>query len=179
MIFAGPGMVRATPGGRDSTPAALGAAAGVAIAGAVTWGLIALATHKQLSLIGLAIGAGVGALVARFRPGHLPTIIAGAVIAVAGCALGTLLGQIFLLLDAHVSLPVILRNLSQVFRAYPRNVGMLGVLFYALAAYAAVRVPLRDKRLAARAAAAGAAGVRPRPASDPAADPAPESDSER
>jgi hypothetical protein len=151
-MLAGIGLVRGEPGRVRSTAAALGAAAGAAIAGAVLWGLIALLLHRQLSLIGLAIGLAVGWLVARFRPGHLPTIVAGAVIAVAGCALGTLLGQIFLLLNARVSLSVILAHLNLVLREYPGNVGVLGLLFYALAAYGAVRVPLQQRRLAARSA---------------------------
>jgi hypothetical protein len=75
-------------------------------------------------------------------------IVAGAVIAVAGCALGTLLGQIFLLLSAQWSLSDIFAHLNLVARAYPSNVGWLGVLFYALAAYGAVRVPVRASRKA-------------------------------
>lgn len=147
-MLAAIGPVRREPGRARSTAAALGAAASAAIAGAVGWGLIALLLHKQLSLIGLAIGLAVGRLVARFRPGHLPTIVAGAVIAVAGCALGTLLGQIFLLLNSQVSLSVILAHLNLVLRDYPGNVGLLGVLFYALAAYGAVRAPLHQRKLA-------------------------------
>jgi hypothetical protein len=148
MIFTVMRAVRARPGGRQSTLAALGGAAGVAIAGAVVWGLVALLTHKQLSLIGLVIGLGIGAVVTRFRPGNRPVIVAGAVIAVAGCALGTLLGQIFLLLSAQWSLSDIFAHLNLVARAYPSNVGWLGVLFYALAAYGAVRVPVRASRKA-------------------------------
>jgi hypothetical protein len=146
MIFALLRSVRTRPDQHQSTPVALAGAAGVAIAGAIVWGLVALLIHKQLSLIGLAIGLGVGAMVARFRPAHLPTMIAGAVIAIAGCALGTLLGQIFLLLSAQVSPGEILGHLNLVLRAYPSNVGWLGVLFYALAAYGAIRVPLRASR---------------------------------
>jgi hypothetical protein len=163
MLFAGLARVRVRPDGRQSALLALGSAAGAALAGAVVWGLIALLVHRQLSLIGLAIGLAVGALVARFRPGHRPTIAAGAVVAVAGCALGTLLGQVFLLLSAQVSLPVIMSHLNLVLRAYPRNVGALGVGCYLIAGYAAVRVPLRGRGLAPGAGA-------------PAAEPAPESD---
>jgi hypothetical protein len=148
MMFARLGPAQGEPGRAKSTVAALGAAAGTAIAGAIVWGLLALLIHKQLSLIGLAIGLAVGWLVARLRPRHLPTIVAGAIIAVAGCALGTLLGQIFLLLNAQVSLSVILAHLNLVLRAYPGNVGALGVLFYALAAYGAVRAPLQQRKLA-------------------------------
>jgi hypothetical protein len=134
------------PGRWRSALAAVAAAIGVAIAGAVIWGLVALLIHKQLSLLGLAIGLGVGAVIARYRPGNLPIIIAGAVIAVAGCALGTLLAQVFLLLNQQIGLSVILSHLGALFHDYPRNVGLLGLLFYALAAYGAIRVPLRSRR---------------------------------
>jgi hypothetical protein len=155
MIFAGLSRVRVTTG-RQSTLAAVAAAIGVAVAGAVLWGLVALLIHRQLSLLGLLIGAGVGSMVARYRAGHLPTIIAGAVIAVAGCALGTLLGVVFTLLKAHVAVSQILAHFSLVARSLsPGNLGLLGVLFYAVAAYAAIRVPLTGQRRAGRPAAAG------------------------
>jgi hypothetical protein len=170
MLFAGLRTVLARPGERQSTLAALGSAAGAALAGAVLWGVLALLIHRQLSLIGLAIGVAVGALVSRFRPGHLPTIVAGAVIAVAGCALGTLLGQIFLLLQAQNSLPLIMSHLDIVVRAYPANVGALGVVFYLVAAYSAVSVPWRSRKLAIGPGPADAAGP-------PAASTAAESDS--
>jgi hypothetical protein len=152
MIFAGLSRMKSAPAGRQSTLAALAAATGVAVAGAVVWGLVALLIHRQLSLLGLLIGAGVGFMVARFRAGHLPAIVAGAVIAVAGCALGTLLGMVFIALNQQVSLSVILHNLGPLFRAYPGNVGVLGLLFYALAAFAAIRVPLQGSRRLARTA---------------------------
>jgi hypothetical protein len=155
MIFAGLSRVRVTTG-RQSTLAALAAAIGVAFAGAVLWGLVALLIHRQLSLLGLLIGAGVGSMVARYRAGHLPTIIAGAVIAVAGCALGTLLGVVFTLLKQHVTISQILAHFSLVARSLsPGNLGALGLLFYAVAAYAAIRVPLPGRRRPGRAAAAG------------------------
>ncbi len=165
MILAGLSRLRVATG-RRSTIAALAAAVGVAIAGAVLWGLVALLIHRQLSLLGLLIGAGVGSMVARYRAGHLPTIIAGAVIAVAGCALGTLLGVVFTLLKAHVTISQILAHFSLVARSLsPGNLGLLGVLFYAVAAYAAIRVPLTGQRRAGRPAggpfdaSAGEAGV--------------------
>jgi hypothetical protein len=167
MLFAGFRAVRARPGGRPSTLVALGSAAAAALAGAVVWGVLALLIHRQLSLVGLAIGVAVGGLVSRFRPGHLPTIVAGGVIAVAGCALGTLLGQIFLLLEARDSLPLIASHLGIVLRAYPGNVGALGALFYLIAAYSAVSVPLRSRKLAGGSGPADAAAG---PAASPAAE---------
>src|SRR5215813_13991046 len=74
-----------SPARRQSTLAALGLAAATAIVGAVLWGLVALVLHRQLLLLSLLIGAGVGVVVARYRPGHLPSIVTGAVIAVVGC----------------------------------------------------------------------------------------------
>jgi hypothetical protein len=156
MIIAGLSRMKSPPAGRQSTLAALAAATGVAVTGAVVWGLVALLIHRQLSLLGLLIGAGVGFMVARYRPGHMPAIVAGAVIAVAGCALGTLLGMVFIALNEQISLSVILHNLGPLFRAYPGNVGVLGVLFYALAAFAAIRVPLQGNRRPARMAQAPA-----------------------
>jgi hypothetical protein len=148
VIFGVLGRMRMSPAQRQSTLAALGASAGIALAGAVVWGLVALLFHLQLSLIGLLIGAGVGLMVARFRPGHLPTIATGAVIAVVGCVLGTLLAMVFIALGQQVGLSFILGHLSLLLHDYPSNVGGLGLLFYAVAAYAAVRVPLRARRRA-------------------------------
>jgi hypothetical protein len=140
-----------SPARQPSTFAALSLAAGAAIAGAAAWGLVTILVHRQLSLLSLLIGAAVGVAVARHRPGHLPTIVAGAVIAMAGCALGTLLAIVFSLLDARVSVAAIVGHASVVARAYPSAVGWLGLLFWLLAAYPAVSVPLR----AARRSAAG------------------------
>lgn len=137
------------PAGKPSTLLALGLAVAAAVAGAVLWGLVALLIHRQLSLIGLLIGLGAGSAVAKYRPGHRPTVIAGAVIAVAGCALGTFLAIVFTLLNAQVSLATIMSNLSIILRGYPSAVGALGLLFWLIAAYAAVRVPLRSQRAAA------------------------------
>jgi hypothetical protein len=146
----GAGRLIISPSSRPSTLAALSLAAGTAIAGAAAWGLVALLIHRQLSLLSLLIGIAVGGAVARYRPGHLPTIVAGAVIAVAGCALGTLLAIVFSLLDSRVSAGAIVAHANVVARAYPGAVGWLGLLFWFLAAYPAVRVPLRAPRQPAK-----------------------------
>jgi hypothetical protein len=131
------------PARRQSTLAALSLAAGAAVVGAAVWGLVALVIHRQLSLLSVLIGIAVGVAVTRYRPGHLPSIVAGAVIAVAGCALGTLLAIVFSLLDAQVSAHTIISKANVVARAYPSAVGWLGLLFWLLAAYPAIRLPLR------------------------------------
>jgi hypothetical protein len=145
----GASRLLASPARQPSTLAALSLAAGAAIVGAAAWGLVTILVHRQLSLLSLLIGAAVGVAVARHRPGHLPTIVAGAVIAVAGCALGTLLAIVFSLLDARVSVAAIIAHASVVARAYPSAVGWLGLLFWLLAAYPAVSVPLRAARRSA------------------------------
>jgi hypothetical protein len=150
-VIYGLSRMSARPAGRQSTLAAIGLALLAAITGAVLWGLVALLIHRQLSLIGLLIGGGVGFAVARYRPGHLPTIVAGAVIAVAGCALGTLLAIVFSLLNARVSLGWIGSHLNLIWHGYPSAVGgALGVLFWLIAAFAAVRVPLQSAKSARR-----------------------------
>jgi len=150
----GAGRLTVSPASRPSSLAALTIAAGAAVAGAAAWGLIALLVHRQLSLLSLLIGAAVGVAVARYRPGHLPTIVAGAVIAVAGCALGTLLAIVFTLLDARVGAGTIIEHANVVARAYPSAVGWLGLLFWVLAAYPAVRLPVRAARQPAQTPAA-------------------------
>jgi hypothetical protein len=150
LIFFALRKAAASPAGRQSTALALLSALGIAIAGAVVWGLIARQFNVQLSLIGVLIGAGIGYVVAKFRPGHLPTILAGVVIAVFGCALGTFLAIMFTLLSGGYTLAQITSNLDAVFRAYPTAVGGLGFVFWLFAALAAFRVPWQSQRLAAR-----------------------------
>ncbi len=170
-MIQGVSRMTSRPAGRASTVLALGLAVAAAVAGAVLWGLVALVIHRQLSLIGLLIGLGAGAAVARYRPGHRPTLIAGAVIAVGGCALGTFLAIVFTLLDSQVSLSTIVSNLSIILHGYPGAVGDIGLLFWLIAAYAAIRVPLRSQRAAA-ALPAGASG--PAPADPSPGSPAPD-----
>jgi hypothetical protein len=147
--------------GSAAALAALVGATGIALAGAVAWGLVALLFHVQLSVLGVLIGAGVGATVARFRPGDLATIIAGAVLAVVGCAFGTLLGEVFYLLSQHSALPDILAHLNLVLRSFPRNVGVLGLLFYAIAAFVAIWLPWRARERPEAASTGAVAAASP------------------
>ncbi len=156
MLLRGFSRAGARPAGRQNAAIAVGLSVAVAVAGAVLWGLIAMLVNLQLALIGLLIGAGVGTVVAKYRAGHLPTIIAGAVIAVAGCAAGTFLGMVFKAMKAHFALSFILGHLTGPYgllHFYPSNVGILGLVFWVAAAYAAIRIPLQSRRLAASQAA--------------------------
>jgi hypothetical protein len=125
---------------------AVGLALASAVGGAVLWGLAAVLLDRQLLLAGLLIGLGAGYAVARHRPDHWPTITAGALLTVAGCALGTLLALIFVPISNHVALSAVLGNLSAVFRDYPSAVGWLGIVFWVVAAAIAVGVPVRQRR---------------------------------
>jgi hypothetical protein len=150
----GAGQSGARPDGALGTVLAVAASVGIAIVGAALWGLVAMLFKTQLSLFGLLIGGGVGLAVARYRRSHWPTVVAGAIIAVAGCALGTLLGLIFVLLDAGFSLPFVLGHLggpSGVLHYFPSSVGVLGLVFWAIAAFAAVWIPRRGLSLSAPA----------------------------
>ncbi len=139
---------RTSAGGGLTSLVAIGACIGIAVAGALLWGLVAMLFRTQLPLIGLVIGGGVGLAVARFRGAHWPTVAAGAVIAVAGCALGTLLAIVFVLLHSGISLSFVLGHIAGpmgVLHYYPSSVGVLGLVFWAGAAFLAIRIPLRRR----------------------------------
>ena len=159
MSFNGLGRTSARAGGMQGTVLAICGALLIAIVGAVFWGVIALLLHVQLSLISVLIGAGVGAVVARYRPGHMPTIIAGAVLAVSGCALGELAGIVFAYLNANIPIGVTFSHFNLILREFPHEVGGLGILFWSIAACAAIWVPARSQR-------AGATPVPVQPSAD-------------
>jgi hypothetical protein len=165
MIFYTMRRLRMSPAGRQSSAIALGLAAAVALVGAVVWGLVEYLIHYQLSLLGVAIGAGIGAVVAKYRPGHWPTIIGGAMLAVLSCAFGTFLAVIFGLLNLGFSMSTILGHLNGVIRAYPHAINGIGVLFWAVAAFVAIRIPVQSHTLNRRASAAppGYPGAPPQP----------------
>jgi hypothetical protein len=162
MIFYSLRRLRTAPAGTQSSGIALGLAAAIALAGAVVWGLVDYLIHYQLSLLGVAIGAGIGYVVARHRPGHWPTIIGGAVLAVLSCAFGTFLAVIFELLNVGFSISYILGHLNGVIRVYPHAMSGIGVLFWAIAAFVAIRIPLQSHAANRRAGYPGP-GVPPQP----------------
>jgi hypothetical protein len=155
MIFYSLRRLRANPAEQQSTAMALGLAVAVALGGAVVWGLIEYLIHYQLSLLGIAIGAGIGFSVAKHRPGYWPVIIAGAVLAVLSCALGTFLAVVFEFMNLGASLSSILGHLNIVFSAYPHAINGFDVFFWALAAFAAIRIPIQSHVMNRRAAAGG------------------------
>ena len=133
----------ARPGRASLT--AIGLAVAAALAGALLWGLAAMLLDRQFLLAALLIGVGAGYSVARYRPAHWPTIGAAAAVTVCGCALGTALAIVFVLLRRH-GLDSVMANLDAVARIYPRAVGWLGLVFWIAAAALAACIPLRRRR---------------------------------
>ena len=130
---------------RQGSPSkAVLAGIGVAVAGSLVWGLIAYLTKYQLSVMALAIGAAVGTVVIRVngRNRHPGLAVASAALSVFGCALGSLVAEILVLLSHGIPASVIMANLNLVLRVYPKAVGGLGFLFWILAALYGYRIAM-------------------------------------
>jgi hypothetical protein len=117
------------------------AGAAVAIAGALIWGVIAYSTKYQFSIMAVLIGFAVGTVMARVGGARGPALgVASAVLAVGGCALGSLVAEILILLRHGAPISEILAHLDIVFRFYPTAVGGLGFVFWAIAALYGYRI---------------------------------------
>jgi hypothetical protein len=117
-----------------------------AVVGAFAWGLVAYLTKHQFSLVAVVIGVAVGGAVAKFRPGDPVAAAASAVLALIGCALGAFLALVFTTLGAGIGLGTILGHLNVLLSAYPHTVGILGVVFWLVAAYLGFRTALGGVR---------------------------------
>jgi hypothetical protein len=117
---------------------------GVAVAGSMVWGLIAYLTTYQLSLMAVFMGLGVGAVMFRANGrNRSPALaVASAVLAVAGCALGSLVAEILVVLRTGVSFSAIMAHLDLVLKLYPTAVGGLGFLFWVIAALYGYRIAM-------------------------------------
>jgi hypothetical protein len=136
--FGGPGQ-----SGGASVGVAVLVGAVVAIACALVWGVIAYSTKYQFSIMAILVGLAVGTVVARVgRVRSTGLAIASALLAVFGCALGSLVAEILILLRNGVPLSEILSGLNIVFRFYPSAVGGLGFVFWALAAFYGYRIAM-------------------------------------
>jgi hypothetical protein len=134
------------PPGKGSIGMALLSGLGAAIGGAIVWGLIAYFSKHQFSIVAVLMGLAVGSAVARFRAGDPVAAVASAVLAALGCALGTFLALVFALAGAGVSVSSILTHLNIIVQAYPHSLGGLALVFWAIAAFAAFRIPLSRTR---------------------------------
>lgn len=129
--------------GQGSITTAVAAGLGVAIVGSVLWGIISYATQHQFSLLALVIGLCVGTVMARVSRVRNPALaIASAAIAVLGCALGSLVAEILVFVRLGAPLGNVLSNPHIVFHYYPKAVGGLGFVFWAIAALYGYRVAM-------------------------------------
>jgi hypothetical protein len=113
----------------------------VAIACAVVWGVIAYSTKYQFSIMAILVGFAVGTVMARIGRVRTPAFgVASAVLAVFGCALGSLVAEILILNRHGLPLSYILSQLNVVFHYYPSAVGGLGFLFWVFAALYGYRI---------------------------------------
>jgi hypothetical protein len=113
----------------------------VAIACALVWGVIAYTTKYQFSLAAILVGLAVGTVMARIGRVNSPVFaVASAALAVFGCALGSLVAEMLVLLRHGVPMSAILAHLNVVFREYPKAVGGLGFVFWVIAALYGYRI---------------------------------------
>src|SRR5258708_26919792 len=89
------------------------------------------------------VGLGVGTVMGRVGGVRSTAVaVASAVLAVGGCALGSLVAEILILERHGAPMSLILAHLNFVFRLYPRAVGGLGFLFWAFAALYGYRIAM-------------------------------------
>jgi hypothetical protein len=113
----------------------------VAIACALIWGVISYATKYEFSIMAILVGLAVGSVMARIGRMRTPAFgVASALLAVFGCALGSLVAEILVINRHGEPLSWILAHLNLVFQVYPHAVGGLGFLFWALAALYGYRI---------------------------------------
>jgi hypothetical protein len=130
---------------------------GVAVAGALVWGLIAYLTKHQFSLMALLIGFAVATVVVRVAGGtRSPGLgVICAVLAVFGCALGSFVAEILVLLGHGVPASLIMANLNLVLKDYPSAVGGLGFVFWVFGALYGYRIAMGAPAWGRRAARPG------------------------
>jgi len=113
----------------------------VAIACAFVWGVISYATKYEFSIMAILVGLAVGTVMARIGRVRTPAFgVVSGLLAVFGCALGSLVAEILVINRHGVPLSFILAHLNVVFHFYPRDVGGLGFLFWVFAALYGYRI---------------------------------------
>ena len=113
----------------------------VAIACAVVWGVISYATKYEFSIMALLVGLAVGAVMARIGRVRTPAFgVVSGLLAVLGCALGSLVAEILIINRHGIPLSFIFAHVNVVFQDYPHYVGGLGFLFWVFAALYGYRI---------------------------------------
>jgi small basic protein len=156
----------APAGQNKSLAVALSAGAGVAVVGAVVWGLITYLSKHQFSVIAVLLGLAVGTVVARIRPGDMAAAVGSAVISLLGAVLGTVLAGVFILINAGIGLSDLLAHIGTVLSITLKSQDFLGYLFWALAALFGFRIPMqvaRGRKVVAAQPTVGPDGQMPQP----------------
>lgn len=142
---------------------ALAAGSGVAVLGAIVWGLIIYLLKRDFSIIAVGLGLAVGTTIARMRPGDTVAAIGSAVISLLGAMLGAILAGVFILLSNGVPIASAIAHIGLVVSVVFKTEGFLGYMFWVIAAFFGFRIPMQVTRGRARTAALPAAAQAPAP----------------
>jgi hypothetical protein len=131
----------------QSLPLGVMAGGGAALLGALGWAIITAVTHFQIGFMAIGVGLLVGTAVRRFGRGF-DTIfgVAGALLSLAGCALGNLLAVCAMGASANnMSIFTLLGRLDPVIaaRLMAATFQPMDVLFYGIALYEGYKLSLR------------------------------------
>ena len=131
----------------QSLPVGILAGSGAALLGALGWALITALTHFQIGFMAVGVGFLVGTAMRRYGKGFDPVFgIAGAVLSLAGCALGNLLAVCAMAAAANdMSFFTLLGRLDPVIaaRLMAASFQPMDLLFYGIAVYEGYRLSLR------------------------------------
>jgi hypothetical protein len=116
---------------------------GAGLGGALGWGVLAYYVHQDLAVLAVLIGPLVGFTVARLRPRDLLAAVGSALLALAACAAGRFLTELFGLAGAGVTVGSILGHLGLLARAYRHSIGAGTAVSWAAAAGLAFLIALR------------------------------------
>lgn len=171
------GLGRGVDGGGGTTgnPATgMGLAVLAAVAGAVVWAMLTVATDYKIGFAAVGIGLLVGKAVELKGGGDPRLPVPAAVVALLGCLLGDLLTDAhFLSVAVHVPLGELLRKLvtapSVAVDLFREGFEAFDLVFYAIAAYEGFRFATVGVQRARAAAAASQTWAPPtgRPAGTP------------
>jgi len=131
----------------QSLPMGLMAGAGAALLGAIGWAVVTAITHFQIGFMAVGVGLLVGTAVRRFGKGFDSIFgVMGALLALAGCALGNLLAVCAMGAAANkISFFTVLGNLDPMLagRLMAATFQPMDVLFYGIALYQGYKLSIR------------------------------------
>jgi len=132
---------------QQSLPMGLLAGAGAALLGALGWAVITAVTHFQIGFMAVGVGILVGTAVRRFGRGFDGIFgVAGALLSLAGCALGNFLAVCAMGASAnHISFFALLGKMDPVLagRLMAATFQPMDLLFYGIALYEGYKLSLR------------------------------------